>query len=151
MVEQAQDLFGGLDIAFNNAGITGESASIGELSVENWRETLDVNLTSAFLGARRQVPALVKRGGGSLIFTSSFVGYIAGLPGMGAYAAAKAGLIGFAKALASELGPLGVRINALLPGGTDTPMNLANAPGATPETQAFINGLHALKRMATPH
>lgn len=150
LVEEATRVFGGLDIAFNNAGITGELAPIGELGLHAWRETLDVNLTSAYLAAHYQVPAMVKRGGGSLIFTSSFVGYTAGLPGMSAYSAAKAGLIGFAKALAGELGQQGVRVNALLPGGTDTPMNVAKLPGADPRTQDFVNGLHALKRMARP-
>lgn len=150
LVEQAQLRFGGLDIGFNNAGHLGDVAPIAELGLDAWRETIEVNLTSAFLAARHQVPALVKRNGGALIFTSSFVGYTAGLPGMSAYSAAKAGLIGLAKALAGELGPLGIRVNALLPGGTDTPMNVANRPGAAPGTQDFVNGLHALKRMAQP-
>lgn len=150
LVEGATRTFGGLDIAFNNAGIVGDLAPIGELGLDAWRETLDVNLTSAYLGAHYQVPAMVMRGGGSVIFTSSFVGYTVGLPNMSAYSAAKAGLIGLAKALAGELGPRGVRVNALLPGGTDTPMNVANRPGADPGTQDFVNGLHALKRMARP-
>ena len=89
LVETARSRFGGLDIAFNNAGITGQSLPLTELSLDDWREVLAVNLTAAFLGARHQAPAMRARGGGSLIFTSSFVGYTAGLPGMGAYAAAK--------------------------------------------------------------
>ena len=93
---------------------------------------------------------MLERGGGSLIFTSSFVGHTAGMPGMAAYAAAKAGLIGLTKALAAEYGPRGLRVNALLPGGTDTPANTANQPGAGPEVLAFVEGLHALKRMARP-
>ncbi len=150
LVEEARERFGGLDIGFNNAGFLGESTPIAELGLDAWHKTLDVNLTSAFLAARAQVPALMERGGGSLIFTSSFVGHTAGLPGMSAYSAAKAGLIGLAKALAGELGPRGIRVNALLPGGTDTPMSITNRPDATQETQEFVNGLHALKRMARP-
>jgi NAD(P)-dependent dehydrogenase (short-subunit alcohol dehydrogenase family) len=150
LVEMAKRTFGGLDIAFNNAGTVGELLPVAQLSMAAWRETLDVNLTSAYLAAHNQVPAMLERGGGSLIFTSSFVGYTAGLPGMSAYAAAKAGLIGFAKALAGELGAQGIRVNALLPGGTDTPMNIANKPDADPGMQDFINRLHALKRMAQP-
>src|SRR3546814_18889524 len=80
------------------------------------------NLTSAFLGAKHQVPAMVARGGGSLIFTSTFVGTSVGFPGMGAYAAGKAGVIGLVKVIAAEYGPKGVRANAVLPGATDTPM-----------------------------
>lgn len=95
-------------------------------------------------------PAMMKRGGGSIIFTSSFVGYTVGMPNMSAYAASKAGQIGLVKALASELGAKGVRVNAILPGGTDTPANVANAPGAAPGVRTFVEGLHALKRMAAP-
>jgi NAD(P)-dependent dehydrogenase (short-subunit alcohol dehydrogenase family) len=123
---------------------------IAELSAAGWRNTLDTNLTSAFLGAKHQVPAMVRRGGGSLIFTSSFVGYSAGMPGMSAYAASKAGLIGLTQVLAAELGAKGIRVNSILPGGTDTPASITNAPGATPEVLAFVKNLHALKRMAQP-
>ncbi|WP_207480625.1 SDR family oxidoreductase [Arenibaculum pallidiluteum] len=149
-VGAAVERFGGLDIAFNNAGATGELAPIGELTPGGWRETIETNLTSAFLGARHQAPAMVRRGGGSLIFTSTFVGFSAGLPGMAAYAAAKAGLIGLTQVLAAELGPQGIRVNAVLPGGTDTPASVTNAPGAGPEVLAFVERLHALKRLAQP-
>lgn len=96
------------------------------------------------------MPALLERGGGSLIFTSTFVGHTAGMPGMAAYAAGKAGLIGLVQVLATEWGAKNIRANAILPGGTDTPANLANAPGANADTRAFVAGLHALKRMASP-
>lgn len=150
LVELAMKKFGGLDIAFNNAGITGEMGPVSELSLETWREVLDTNLTSAFLGAKYQAPAMIERGGGSLIFTSTFVGHTVGMPGMTAYAASKAGLIGLTQVLAAEYGPKGVRVNALLPGGTDTPASITNAPGAGPEVLAFVEGLHALKRIARP-
>jgi NAD(P)-dependent dehydrogenase (short-subunit alcohol dehydrogenase family) len=148
LVAVAVERFGGLDIAFNNAGATGEIGSIADLSLETWRATLDTNLTSAFLGAKHQLPAMVARGGGSVVFTSTFVGYSAGFPGMAAYAAGKAGLIGLTQVLAAEYGPKGIRVNAILPGGTDTPMGRAVAD--TEEARAFIAGLHALKRMARP-
>ena len=73
-----------------------------QVSLVGWRDTLETNLTSAFLGAKYQVPAMITRGGGSLIFTSSFVGYTVGMPGMAAYASAKAGLIGLTQVLAAE-------------------------------------------------
>jgi NAD(P)-dependent dehydrogenase (short-subunit alcohol dehydrogenase family) len=150
LVERAVAEYGGLDVAFNNAGIVGAMGPVSGLSLEDWRETLDTNLTSAFLGAKYQVPAMIARGGGSLIFTSTFVGHTVGMPGMTAYAASKAGLIGLTQVLAAEFGPKGVRVNALLPGGTDTPASITNAPGAGPEVLAFVEGLHALKRMARP-
>jgi NAD(P)-dependent dehydrogenase (short-subunit alcohol dehydrogenase family) len=150
LVETAAGRFGGLDVAFNNAGVIGEMAPVFELSLAAWRDVIETNLTGAFLGARHQVPAMIERGGGSLIFTSTFVGYTAGMPGMAAYAASKAGLIGLTQVLAAEFGAKGIRANAILPGGTDTPASITNAPGAGPEVLAFVENLHALKRMARP-
>lgn len=148
LVELALSAFGGLDIAVNNAGIVGEVKPATELSPAEWHDILETNLTSAFLGARQQIPALGS--GGSILFTSSFVGHTAGLPGMAAYAASKAGLIGLTHVLAAECGSRGIRVNAILPGGTDTPASITNGPDATEETLAFVEGLHALKRMAQP-
>jgi NAD(P)-dependent dehydrogenase (short-subunit alcohol dehydrogenase family) len=148
LVELATQRFGGLDIAFNNAGTLGESRPFPELTQAEFRHTLDGNLTSAFLGARHQIPAMVARGGGSLIFTSSFIGHTVGFPGMAAYAAAKAGLVALAQVAAAEFGAKGVRANALLPGGTDTPM--AAPLLGTPEARAALSQLFALKRIAAP-
>lgn len=97
------------------------------------------NLTSAFLAAKYQVPAMLRRRSGSMVFTSTFVGYTVGMPNMAAYAASKSGLIGLTQALAAELGPHGVRVNALLPGGTDTPMGRVVA--STPEVLDYVRGL----------
>ncbi|RQO53247.1 short-chain dehydrogenase [Paucibacter sp. KBW04] len=146
LVELAVDHFGGVDVAFNNAGVLGPMGATAEVGLDAWNEALSTNLSSAFLGAKHQIPAMLRRGTGSLIFTSSFVGYTVGFPGLAAYAASKAGLIGLTQALAAELGPRGIRVNALLPGGTDTPMGRAFAN--TPETLAYIENLYALKRLA---
>ena len=148
LVETAVGRYGGLDIAFNNAGATGEAAPLSDIPTDAWQAILDTNLTSAFLGAKYQLPAMVERGGGSIIFTSSFVGSTIGFPGMGAYAASKAGLIGLMQVIAVEYAGRGIRANALLPGGTDTPMGRATAN--TPEVRAFVEGLYALKRLAQP-
>lgn len=146
LVELAQGRFGGLDIAFNNAGAVGTMGPVSEMSRQTWEDVLDTNLTSAFLAAKHQIPALLARGSGSLIFTSSFVGVTVGMPGMAAYAAAKAGLVGLTQVLAAEYGREGIRVNALLPGGTDTPA----ATFKTADERAFVEGLHALKRIARP-
>ncbi len=148
LVETAVGSYGGIDIAFNNAAIMGEMGATPDISLAGWNAAIDTNLTGAFLGARHQIPAMLRRAGGSLIFTSTFVGHTAGLPGVAAYAASKSGLIGLTQALAAEFGPRGIRVNALLPGGTDTPM--AAPMIGTPESRAFIEGLHALKRIARP-
>ena len=148
LVELAISRFGGLDVAFNNAGTLGEMGATPDVTLAGWEDTIRTNLTSNFLGAKYQLPAMLDRSGGSLIFTSTFVGYTVGLPGMAAYAASKAGLIGLTQSLAAEFGTKGVRVNAILPGGTDTPM--AQAFANTPDTLAFVQGLHALKRIALP-
>ena len=148
LVETAVGRFGGLDIAFNNAGTLGPALPLAEMSASAWSEVLDTNLTSAFLNAKHQIPAMLVRGGGSLIFTSTFVGHSVGFPGMAAYAASKAGLVGLMRVIAVEYGARGIRANALLPGGTDTP--LGRSVSNTPETLAFVEGLHALKRLARP-
>lgn len=145
--------FGGLDGAFNNAGTLGTLGPVTDLSLADWNEALSVNLTGAFLAAKHQIPALLesaKEGGtgGSLLFTSSFVGNTAGMPGTAAYAAAKAGIAGLTRSLAAEYGPQGLRVNALLPGGTDTPM--ARVMNDTEEAIDFVRGLHGLKRIAQP-
>ncbi|MCV3738313.1 SDR family oxidoreductase [Rhizobium sp. TRM96647] len=148
LVEAAMAEFGGLDIAFNNAGTTGPVGPLPELSMADWQDVLAVNLTSGFLAAKHQLPALEARGGGALVYTSTFVGYTAGFPGLAAYAASKSGLIGLVQVLASEYGPKGIRVNALLPGATDTPMGRTVAN--TPEARQFIAGLNAFKRIAAP-
>ncbi|MBX2806577.1 MAG: SDR family oxidoreductase [Hyphomicrobiales bacterium] len=148
LVETAVDRFGGLDIAFNNAGTLGALGELTNMQVSDWDAVVETNLKSGFLAARAQIPALLDQGGGSIIFNSTFVGYSAGMPGTCAYAASKAGLIGLTKSLATELGPKRIRVNALLPGGTDTAM--AAEMINTPEMRTFIEGLHALKRLADP-
>ena len=148
LVTLATERYGGLDVAFNNAGTMGPLQPTPGVALAAWQDTLDTNLTSAFLAAKYQIPAICARGGGSVIFTSTFVGHTAAFPGTAAYAASKAGLIGLTQALATEFGVHGVRVNALLPGGTLTPM--AHAMNATPEALAQVAQLHALKRLAEP-
>ncbi|MDP5007742.1 MAG: SDR family oxidoreductase [Glaciimonas sp.] len=145
-VDVAVDKFGGLDIGFNNAGILGAMGNLSDISLADWNETIQTNLTSAFLCAKYQIPAMLKRGNTSLIFTSSFVGYTIGMPGMAAYAASKAGIIGLTKVLAAEYSAQGIRVNALLPGGTKTEMSADYSP----EQIAFFESIHAMKRLATP-
>ena len=148
LVDLAVSRFGRLDIAFNNAGTLGEAGPTTGISEAGFTDALATNLTSAFLGAKHQIPAMLKGGAGSIIFTSTFVGYTCSFPGVAAYAASKSGLIGLTQALAAEYGPQGLRVNAILPGAVDTPMY--RAMNDTESSQAFITNLHALKRVSTP-
>lgn len=148
LVDAAVKKFGRLDIAFNNAGTGGPVGPTIEVAEKDWTSTLAVNLTSAFLSAKHQIPAMLKQGGGSVIFTSTFVGYTVAFPGVAAYAASKAGLIGLTQSLAAEYGPQNIRVNAVLPGAVDTPMY--HKMNDTPEKREWITNLHALKRVGTP-
>jgi NAD(P)-dependent dehydrogenase (short-subunit alcohol dehydrogenase family) len=148
LVALAVERFGRLDVAFNNAGTLGEAGPSTEVSEAGFAQTVSINLTASFLGAKHQIAAMLKTGGGSVIFTSTFVGHSFAFPGVAAYAASKSGLIGLTQALAAEFGPSKVRVNAILPGAVDTAMY--REMNDTAEAQAFITNLHALKRVAAP-
>lgn len=148
LVALALERFGRLDIAFNNAGTLGEGGPSTGISEAGWTDTLAINLTGPFLGAKHQIAQMLKNGGGSVIFTSTFVGHTFAFPGVAAYAASKSGLIGLTQALAAEFGSQGVRVNAVLPGAVDTDMY--RGMNNTSEAQSFVTNLHALKRIATP-
>lgn len=148
LVALAIDSFGRLDVAFNNAGSLGPIGDTTAVSAADWNDAVSTNLSSAFFAAKHQIPKMLESGGGSLIFTSTFVGYTAAFAGMASYAATKSGIVGLTQALAVEFGARGVRVNALLPGGTDTPMGAVVAN--TPEALAHVRSLHALKRIAAP-
>lgn len=147
LVATALQHYGKLDIAFNNAGTLGESGPTTGVSEQGFADTLAINLTASFLAAKHQVAAMEKNSSGSIIFTSTFVGYSYSFPGVAAYSASKSGLIGLTQALAAEFGPKNIRVNAILPGAVDTDMY--REMNETPEKQAFIAALHALKRVAT--
>lgn len=144
LVAAATSRFGRLDVAINNAGTVGPIRPLAEIAPQEWQDTLTTNLTSAFLGARHQIPAMLESGAGALVFVSSFVGTSVGLPGMAAYAAAKAGIMGLVKGITADYGSRNIRANALLPGGTDTAMARDQAQ------KDWAAGLHALKRIARP-
>jgi len=148
LVHLAETTFGGLDIAFNNAGTIGGMGPTIEVSAASFVETVTTNLVAAFLGAKCQLPAMLRRGAGSLIFTSSIAGHTVGFPGVASYSASKSGLIGLTQSLAAEFGPRNIRVNAILPGAVDTPMY--RQMNATAEAQGFIANLHAFKRVSSP-
>lgn len=148
LVAAAVANFGRLDVAFNNAGTFGEAGPSTGISADGFADTLAVNLTGSFLAAKHQIAEMTRHGGGSVIFTSTFVGYTAGFPGTAAYAASKSGLIGLTQVLAAEFGPQAIRVNAVLPGAIETAMY--DEVNDTPEKKGFVTSLHALKRVGAP-
>ena len=118
VIKQATDRWGQIDILVNNAGITRDRLLM-RMSTDDWDQVLDVDLRSAFLCTKFVMPQLIKRHQGRVINMSSVVG-IGGNPGQANYAAAKAGLIGFTKAVAREVASRNVTVNAIAPGYIDT-------------------------------
>jgi NAD(P)-dependent dehydrogenase (short-subunit alcohol dehydrogenase family) len=119
MVDAAVARWGGLDVLHNNVGIESRKDLL-ETTEEEWDQVLEVDLKSVFLATRAAAPAIIARGGGSVICVSSIAGHRG--HGRTAYAAAKAGIEGFVRTVAVQLGPQGVRINAIAPGTVWTPM-----------------------------
>jgi NAD(P)-dependent dehydrogenase (short-subunit alcohol dehydrogenase family) len=119
MVEAAVARWGGLDVLHNNVGIESRKDLL-ETTETEWDQVLEVDLKSVFLATRAAVPAIIARGGGSVVCVSSIAGHRG--HGRTAYAAAKAGIEGFVRSVAVQLGPQGVRINAIAPGTVWTPM-----------------------------
>jgi NAD(P)-dependent dehydrogenase (short-subunit alcohol dehydrogenase family) len=127
MVDAAVARWGGLDVLHNNVGIESRKDLL-ETTEEEWDQVLEVDLKSVFLATRAAAPAIIARGGGSVICVSSIAGHRG--HGRTAYAAAKAGIEGFVRTVAVQLGPRGVRINAIAPGPVWTPMVEALGPEA---------------------
>jgi NAD(P)-dependent dehydrogenase (short-subunit alcohol dehydrogenase family) len=121
LVDKAISDFGGLDIFFANAGISGFMGSLLEDTPEQWQETLRVNLIGPFLAVKHAAPELKKRGGGSIICTSSVAGLRASTGGT-AYSASKAGVINLVQLAATQLVGSNIRVNSIAPGAIDTGM-----------------------------
>lgn len=115
LFRELETRLGGLDALVNNAGIAGPTGSVAEISPADWRRTLDVNITGMFLCIRLAVPLLRKAEEGIIINLSSVAGRL-GYAYRTPYAASKWAVVGFTQSLAKELGPEGIRVNAILPG-----------------------------------
>jgi NAD(P)-dependent dehydrogenase (short-subunit alcohol dehydrogenase family) len=112
--------WGGVDVLCANAGIKGPTASIEEMPLDGWRDCISVSLDGSFLAAKYAAPIMKRARAGTMIFTSSTAG-LYGFPYRSPYAAAKWGVIGLMKTVAMELGPFGIRANAICPGGVNGP------------------------------
>ena len=121
LVAEALDTLGGIDIVCANASIVSTGRS-WEITDEQWQQTLDVDLTGTWRTVKTVVPSMIERGrGGSIIMTASVAG-TQGMPNLGAYVAAKHGVMGLMKTMANELGEYGIRVNAVQPGVIRTPI-----------------------------
>lgn len=129
ITEDAKDRFGRVDVLVNNAGIL-HFATLLDTALEDFQRVIAVNLGGCFLGIKHVGQLMVQQGGGSIVNIASIDG-VSGANAVGAYCASKFGVRGLNKVAALELGHRGVRVNAVLPGGIDTPM--ANPAGAPPE------------------
>jgi NAD(P)-dependent dehydrogenase (short-subunit alcohol dehydrogenase family) len=129
LVDRALKEWGGLDVVYANAGISGGWTPILEQSVELWQEVLRVNLIGPFLAIRHAAPVMVKQGAGSIVCTASVAGLRANAGGS-AYAASKAGVISLVQTAANDLSGTGVRVNAICPGLIETGMTKPIFDGA---------------------
>jgi NAD(P)-dependent dehydrogenase (short-subunit alcohol dehydrogenase family) len=135
-VDLAVSTWGRLDVMFNNAGIIGAVGPVAETTRDAWLKTIDVLLNSVFYGSKHAARVMVPQGSGSIIATSSIAGVIGGL-GPHAYTAAKTAIVGLTKSIASELGPHGVRANAIAPGSIPTPLTAQALVGDASDTEAI--------------
>ncbi len=138
--------FGRIDVLVNVAGGTLHRHAVEDFPLAHWQATIDVNLTSTFLCSRSVIGAMKSQRSGSIVNVSSAIGFT-GAVNRAAYAAAKAGIVGFSKALALELGPFGIRVNVVAPGRTATKRVVA---GYSPEEWRSADKLNPLGRAAEP-
>jgi len=120
-VDEVVERLGGVDVLFNNAGVTDRFTSALDTTDEIWESVLGINLVGPFRLARRVLPSMLARGGGAIVNTGSVASVVAGAGGT-AYTVSKHGILGLTKALAMEYGSRGIRVNAVLPGAIRTAM-----------------------------
>ena len=149
LIKGTLETFGGLDILVNNAGVA-LAKSTTATTVEEWERLLGINLTGPWLCARAAIPAMIERGGGAIVNVASNAGLV-GFPNLAAYCAAKGGLVQLTKAMALDCAPYHIRVNAICPGHTRTPMGdgfVAAQPDPAIFVKEFINMQHPIGRMA---
>jgi NAD(P)-dependent dehydrogenase (short-subunit alcohol dehydrogenase family) len=147
LVEQAVAHYGRLDVACNNAGIGGPSASIADYPLDGWARVIGINLSGVFYGMQQQIAAMLATGGGSIVNIASVLGAV-GFATQSAYTAAKHGVVGLTQVAAIEYGARGIRVNAVGPGFIHTPMVSALEKDAA--VNALLVAAHPIGRLGRP-
>jgi NAD(P)-dependent dehydrogenase (short-subunit alcohol dehydrogenase family) len=145
LVNKAVATFGSLDIAFNNAGIGGESNAVADMSIEGWKKVIDVNLNSVFYCMKYELMQMQKQGSGSIVNNSSILGQV-GFANAAGYVAAKHGVIGLTQNAALEYSAKNIRINAIGPAFINTPL-LTEAGMDDNVKQNVLIPLHPIGRL----
>lgn len=140
--------YGGLDIAFNNAGIEGTKAPTVDCTEENFDRTIAVNLKGIFLCMKHEIPEMLKRGGGAIVNNAS-VAALVGFSGLPAYCASKGGVVQLTRTAALELSRVGIRVNAVCPGVIRTPM-IDRLTARDAAAEAGFVALEPVGRMGLP-
>lgn len=148
MVKTTVNTFGRLDYAFNNAGIEGTPAPTEQCTIENWDQTMNINLRGAWLCMKYEIPEMLKSGGGAIVNCASIAGLV-GFNGVPAYVASKHGLVGLTKTAALDLAQSGIRVNALCPGVIKTDM-IDRFTGGNKEAEQQLTAGEPMGRMGTP-
>lgn len=149
LIKGAVESFGGVDILINNAGVV-LAKSTTETALEEWERIISINLTGAWLCARATIPVIQQRGGGAIVNVASNAGLV-GFPNLAAYCASKGGVVQLTKAMALDCALHHIRVNAVCPGHTRTPMGDSFVTAhADPQAfvEEFINVQHPIGRMA---
>lgn len=149
MVEVALSIFGRLDCAFNNAGIEGAQALVGDGTTEDWDRVLDINLSGVWRCMRVEIPVMLAAGGGCIVNCASVAGLV-GFAGIAPYVASKHGIIGITKTAALEYATAGLRVNAVCPGVIHTEM-IERFTHGDPEAEAALVGTEPVGRLGEPH
>lgn len=148
MLDETLDRYGGLDVAVNNAGISGAMAPTAEYMIEEWDRVTSVNLRGVFLCMKYELLAMLQNGGGSIVNVASILGQV-GFANAPAYSAAKHGVVGLTKTAALEYSGHGIRINAVCPAFIETPMLEDAGITADSEMRKHVTNLHPIGRMGT--
>jgi NAD(P)-dependent dehydrogenase (short-subunit alcohol dehydrogenase family) len=148
MVAGVEEAYGRLDCAHNNAGIIGASALTADYDDAEWDRVIAINLTAVFRCIRAELPAMMRAGGGAIVNTASYAGLV-GVPRISAYVASKHAVVGLTKAVAVEYGRKGIRVNAVCPGSTRTPMVEEHVRGDTRIEEAMA-AVSPMRRLAEP-